>query len=375
MTSSVTSTVALQSWGWRHHTRAQWSVDDVTFTASPGEVLLLAGASGAGKSTVLHAIAGLLDPDLGEQHGVMQVSGRVAYVQQDPYSQIVMARVGDDIAFGPENLALPVDEIHRRVVRAHQFVALDVPFERPTWQLSGGQAQRLAVAGAVAMDADVVLLDEPTSMLDTQGASIVRSLISSLRDAGKTVIVVEHRVEHIADVVDRTVVLGDPSGVWTADAYLDPVLEQDLVTALVGPNGCGKTTALLAMAQRPTWRSHDFVGRLGVAFQNPEHQFHFGSVREQLSQALITEFSLDSVADSNAFQLSGGEQRRLSVALALQGDPVELLLDEPSFGLDWRSWQQLVHSLAQRVRAGVKVTLATHDEKLIHALGARREQP
>ena len=369
----MSSAVTLRNWGWKHHTRPSFAVHAISLDLAPGEVVLLAGASGAGKSTILHGIAALLDPTLGEQEGSVEVHGRVAYVQQDPYSQIVMARVGDDIAFGPENLGLPVAQIHQRVKEAHAFVELDVPLDRLTWQISGGQAQRLAVAGAVAMDADIVLLDEPTSMLDAEGAQIVRTLIASLKSAGKAVVVVEHRIEHIADVVDRTVVVGDPSGVWTADAALEPVLEYGQVRALVGPNGSGKTTRLMAMATRPQWSSKDYLGRLGFAFQNPEHQFSYGSVSDQLPQALIKEFGLDAVATFNAFSLSGGEQRRLSVALALKDDPEEILLDEPSFGLDWNAWQQLVHSLAQRVHRGARITLATHDEKLLYALGAQCE--
>ncbi|WP_445262927.1 ABC transporter ATP-binding protein [Pseudokineococcus sp. 1T1Z-3] len=187
-----------------------------------GERVLLLGASGSGKSTVLAALAGLLtgaDAD-GEEEGELLVAGRPAseraaragLVLQDPESQVVLSRVGDDVAFGCENLAVPPEEIWRRVREALDVVGLDLPLRHPTAALSGGQKQRLALAGALAMAPGMLLLDEPTANLDPDGVLEVRDAVTAaVTRTGATLVVVEHRVAVWADVVDRVVVLGRPA--------------------------------------------------------------------------------------------------------------------------------------------------------------------
>ena len=225
------ATISARGWGWRHAGRRAWAVRDVTFDIDDGERVLLLGPSGSGKSTLLAGIAGVLGgPDEGDETGRLLVDGmhptrahgRVGLVQQDPESNIILARVGDDVAFGPENLGVPRDHIWPRVLVSLDAVGLGVPLDHPTSQLSGGQKQRLAIAGSLALssprgESTVLLLDEPTANLDPTGVVEVRDAVTRLAaERGLTLVVVEHRVDVGADLVDRGLVL-DPGGGLLAD--------------------------------------------------------------------------------------------------------------------------------------------------------------
>lgn len=221
-----------RDWGWRYATRRRWAVRGATFRIEPGERVLLLGASGAGKSTLLHGLAGVLGgDDEGEREGELLVEGRSAaqargragLVLQDPESQTILARVGDDVAFGCENLGVPREEIWPRVREALDAVGLDLPLDRSTTALSGGQRQRLALAGVLAMRPRAVLLDEPTANLDPDGVVEVRDAVRrAVARAGATLVVVEHRVDVWLPLVQRVIVLG-PEGV-IADGEPDAVL-------------------------------------------------------------------------------------------------------------------------------------------------------
>ncbi len=210
--------ISLQDFGWRHAGRKNPALRDINLTIHPGEKVLLLGASGSGKSTLLAAIAGVLGDDSeGHQTGSALIDGNpcehtrgtVGLVLQDPDSQVIAARVGDDVAFGAENLRVPRDEIWRRVQAALDTVGLRVPLEHPTAQLSGGQKQRLALAGVLAMGAKVICLDEPTANIDPDGVAEVRDAAIAAADrTGAALVVVEHRVDAWVEHVDRIVVIG-----------------------------------------------------------------------------------------------------------------------------------------------------------------------
>ena len=230
--------VELDRWGWRHAARHTPAVRDVTFTLEPGERVLLLGASGSGKSTLLHALAGVLGgAEEGDETGRILLDGQhptrrrgqVGLVLQDPQASVVLAKIGDDVAFGLENLGVPRAEIWGRVRTALATVGLgDLPLDHATAALSGGQQQRLAIAGALAMDTPLLLLDEPTANLDPVGIAEVHDAVAAL---DRTVIVVEHRVEIWVDVVDRVIVL-DRGGGLLADGSPEEVFTAHRTTLL-----------------------------------------------------------------------------------------------------------------------------------------------
>ncbi|QKJ20740.1 ABC transporter ATP-binding protein [Microbacterium hominis] len=315
MTGGHPARVTAAGWGWRYAGRRAPAVADVTFTIEPGERVLLLGASGAGKSTLLAGIAGLLGgADEGHESGALLVDGerpeaqrgRVGLVLQDPDAGVVLSKVGDDVAFGCENLGVPAAEIPARVAEAMRAVGLDVPPSRATKALSGGQKQRLALAGVLAMRPGVLLLDEPTANLDPDGVAEVRAAVEhAVAETGATLIVIEHRTAVWADLMDRVIVVGADgglladgapdevfaahgtalasAGVWVPGRAVDlPVLpevdpsvdaalaastlsisrdgrgivQRDLdvrvprgaATAITGPNGAGKSTLALTLA-------------------------------------------------------------------------------------------------------------------------------
>ncbi|WP_326563441.1 ABC transporter ATP-binding protein [Micromonospora peucetia] len=222
--------VVLRGFGWRHGGRRAWAVRGVDLRVEAGERVLLLGPSGAGKSTLLAALAGLLPEDSGEQEGTVEVDGldpresrdRVGIVFQDPESQLVMARSGDDVAFGLENRGIPAREIWPRVDEALARVGFPYPRDRPTAALSGGEQQRLALAGVLALRPGLLLLDEPTANLDPTGAALIRAAVAGALDADTTLILVEHRVAEALPLVDRVVVL-EPGGGVRADGTPEAV--------------------------------------------------------------------------------------------------------------------------------------------------------
>lgn len=351
--------IEARGFGWTHAGRTAPALKDIDLVIEPGEKVLLCGDSGSGKSTLLAAIAGVLGgPDEGTQVGSLVVadeSGRVeapggsipvSLVLQDPDSQVIAARVGDDVAFGCENLGYERGEIWERVGESLSAVGLGVGLDFPTARLSGGQKQRLALAGVMAMGAGLILLDEPTANLDPAGALAVIDAVERVaRTTGCTVVVVEHKFENWAGFLDRAVLIENGSVV--ADGDFDVVtagrgisdLEavglsaasavsggeyalwaDDLVTqwgparncgfvtgasnVVTGTNGAGKTTLLMTMAgllpsisgevgvaesvrrglkgSPLKWKSRDLATRIGTVFQNPEHQFVARTVYDEL---------------------------------------------------------------------------------------------
>jgi len=530
--------VEARGWAFRHASRLAWAVDGLDLSIAPGERVLLLGSSGAGKSTLIQALAGVLGDtaDEGESRGSLlidgmapaAVRGRAGLVLQDPDSQVILARVGDDVAFGCENLGVDRDEIWRRVAWALDAVGLDVALDHPTSQLSGGQKQRLALAGVLAMHPGLLLLDEPTANLDPAGVAEVRDAVTRvLERTGATLVVIEHRVDTWASVVDRVVVL-EPNGGVSADGSVERVLgdaataerlreagvwvpgwrpeapvrrtqpgtgsgfpagsgsgaasasasgaatgagtfagfdtgagagtfagsdsgagadtgvllratglsigrpgqhpvQTDLalelrdreLLAIEGPNGAGKSTLALTLAgllapqagsvtagdllrgnnrvdaSPHRWRSRELLTRIGMVFQDPEHQILKPTVREDLLvgpravaggrsrralpadilarvDEVLERLRLTHLAEANPYTLSGGEKRRLSVATALVTGPRVLVLDEPTFGQDARTWRELVALLSELRDGGTSIVAVSHDADFVRVLADRR---
>ncbi|HUS20546.1 MAG TPA: ATP-binding cassette domain-containing protein [Aeromicrobium sp.] len=296
---------------WRPMGCRRPTLDDVAVAIEPGERVLVVGPSGAGKSTLLYALSGALGTTLaGELSGDARVGGRLGLVLQNPADAVVAEHTGRDVAFGLENEGHPREHIWPEVDAA--LAAVDLPYGRNhlVSALSGGELQRLVLAGVLAVQPDVLLLDEPTSMLDARSAAAARDAILSAAE-GRTMVLVEHRFEPWVEHVDRVVVLGgggviesdgpvadflagpSPRGVWmpgapapvpteilgalvTPDASPLPLIAEDVevtlvtrtlrgvqrtaalrrfdgrfdsgrLSALVGPSGSGKSTALAAL--------------------------------------------------------------------------------------------------------------------------------
>ena len=226
--------VCARGWGWRHAGRKNAALSGVDLDIAPGERVLVLGPSGSGKSTLMGGLAGLLGgTEEGEATGSLTVDGvapaeargRVGLLMQDPEAQVVLARVGDDVAFGMENMGVAREEIWPRVENSLEAVGLSVPLDHSTTELSGGQKQRLALASILAMGPGLLLLDEPTANLDPSGVAEVRAAVETVVErTGATVVVVEHRVDVWASLVDRVIVVAD--GAIAADGPLDEVLAQ-----------------------------------------------------------------------------------------------------------------------------------------------------
>lgn len=554
-------------WGYRHASRRAFAVRGLDLTIKAGQRVLLLGASGIGKSTILSGAAGLIgndfvakssakdsatkssantsdtsakshqttlveDADGGVSEGcvlvdgvpVRRARGKVGLVLQDPDAQAIFQRLGDNVAFGPENMNVPREEIWDRVRESLKKVGLDgLQLHRSTSHLSGGQMQRLALAGALAMQPSVLLLDEPTANLDPDGTQqIVGAVRAVLDSTHATMVLVEHHAEPWIDMIDRVVVLGlendeaangkdandetvhdetvhdddiaraassrtvivadgtpdevfnrtdldfEDLGIWiperykknvkssvdtssvsksseniedfaqnpaqnTTQSYGEVLLStKDLaishssepiarhinlefrsgqITALVGANGTGKSTLSLTLAgllpavsgdvvasealakgangtNPMKWKSPDLAKRISYVFQNPEHQFACGSVLDEVmlgplrtgvpadearakAQELLKRFRLARYAKANPYTLSGGEKRRLTVAASLAAAPRVLILDEPTFGQDRKTWLQIIRLIASLRSEGVSIIVVTHDRELVEALGAR----
>ncbi|WP_273838297.1 ABC transporter ATP-binding protein [Halococcus sp. PRR34] len=208
------------------------AVDDVSLTIDDGSFVVLAGPNGSGKTTLVRQFNGLLDPD----SGAVSVNGQpvggdvvaartaVAMTFQDPRDGFVAATVGADVAFGPENLGLDREEIDRRVREALAAVRLDGREAERIDRLSGGERARVAIAGALAMAPDHLVLDEPFAGLDEPARQSVLDRLRALHSDGTGIVVVTHDLRDLVDPADRVLVMNE--GRVALDAPPDDAIDQ-----------------------------------------------------------------------------------------------------------------------------------------------------
>jgi len=388
---------------------------DVTLELEPGEVVALLGPSGGGKSTLLRALAGLVPHFHGGRFaGRVEVggldtrrvrpadlAGTVATLFQDPEDQAVFTRVAAEVQFGLENLGTPPAEIVPRAEEALAAVGALHLAERPVAELSGGELQRVCLASTLALRPRLLLLDEPTSQLDPEGAV---AAIELARDSGAAVVVSEQRPERVLEAADRVLFLAggrlvdEVPDAWLpreavvpdADPRGEPVCRLEEVSfaygqvpvvearslqvgrgeivALVGPNGSGKTTlAKLATGLlEPQAGRVVRDGRACYLSQDPGRYLVRERADEEVAlavgddleraRAALAQVGLAGFDERHPRDLSSGERERLALAAVLVADPALLVLDEPTRGVDPPRKDELAALLrAQAPRRGTLV--------------------
>ena len=252
--SQSAPSLAIHDLSFRYRSRPEPALRDISFTVAPGELLLIAGASGCGKTTLIRCINGLVPRSYkGDLEGritlcgeetsdksLAQISQRVGTVLQDPERQILGTKVYAEVAFGLENLGLPRDEIWARVNAALERLGIAHLRGRETFSLSGGEKQKAALAGVLAMQPSVLLLDEPLASLDAASGKEALAVFRRLADEGIAICLVEHRVEDVLAIEPdralymeegRIAYLGAPSGLMAEVDYRQVKLPAPVVMA------------------------------------------------------------------------------------------------------------------------------------------------
>lgn len=215
--------IKIEDLWWKYEGRKEWALKGINLTINKGEFVGIVGPNESGKTTLAMAMNGLIPNNYRgtmkgrvvsvgldtREHATADIARKVGFVFSDPESQFLTMTVEEELAFGLENMGLPVDEIEERIRWAMKITRLSEEFlEKPPYELSGGQKQRVAIAAVLAMKPDVIILDEPTSMLDPIGKSEVFDVLVELkRSYNATIIVIEHRLEDIAYLADKMVLL------------------------------------------------------------------------------------------------------------------------------------------------------------------------
>lgn len=201
------------------------SVSDIDVKLEKGKFYTILGANGSGKTTICNILRGfipnffqgkmegevILDGKNLEEYTLGELSSKIGYVFQNPFNQITGARdtVYGEIAYGLENFGVPVEEIKERVDRIMEITNTSYLKDKNPFELSGGQQQRVALASVLVLEPDVLIIDEPTSQLDPQETERVFDIIEKMKNMGKTILLVEHKIELVAEYSDDILVLED----------------------------------------------------------------------------------------------------------------------------------------------------------------------
>lgn len=238
----MTSVIEVANFSYTYKNAGRKAVTDVSFTVHKGEFLGIIGPTGAGKTTLCRGITGIV-PQIfpGKFEGEIRVLGKptrdytiaelagiIGYVHQDAESQLLMTNIEKEIVFPLENLGVPREEIKERLEKALRLVHLEQYRNRHPYYLSGGQRQRVVLATVLAMNPDILILDEATSEIDPLGAEEIMAVARELNELGKTIILIEHNMEELALYADRIIVLED--GVKLAEGPAKKVLADKEMT-------------------------------------------------------------------------------------------------------------------------------------------------
>ncbi|AQQ53324.1 ABC transporter ATP-binding protein [Planococcus lenghuensis] len=401
------------------------TLQDLSFEVHPGERLVISGVSGSGKSTLLYLLNRLYPDNCdGVLTGHVQLFGKpaatyapgeicrqTATVLQDPDAQFCMPTVEQELAFTLENLKIGRTEMESTITATLELTGL-TPYRHAVIQtLSGGMKQRVALACAIAMQPEVLVLDEPIAHLDPYSAQAFIELLDKLQDThGWTVIVVEHRLELWEGFFTRELVLNQdgvlqadrpftapcspPFPVKRASALDDIALKaqgvsvsingirilQDIsltaaageIMVIAGPNGSGKSTLLKALCGIVRIDSGKLTGlTAGYVPQSPEYLFMTQRVADELTYSgcstaeeiriIADRLGLRSIWDAHPFAVSHGQKRRVATGAMMADKRQVLLMDEPAAGQDAAALLELAALITEQARSGMTVVIVTHD--------------
>lgn len=462
-----------------------WTLERLSLTIRSGERVAIVGANGCGKSTLAKIIAGLAAPDSGyvKLCGEKVFENTTAYADayksarkfigalfQSPEDQIVTTVTEDDVAFGLENLNVEQHKMRKLIDNALEAVHMEKHRLSNPSLMSGGQMQRVALAGSIAMQSKLLVLDEPTSMLDSKALEDVDELFGNLHKNGTSIVQITHRFDEckradrillLEDGVLREISLEELESYFdnfksdfskhdfskqdfskqdfsksdfskkansedanTAisishltvsyddklpDAISDYSLEvkKGEIVAIMGENGCGKSTLAKALcgllkvksgsisvekipvsAKTSKKNRQKLRETIGYVMQLPEQQLFAETVREDVAYGpknfglngnalkervdeTLKMLNLEHLAEKSPFLLSGGQQRLVAIAGVLACKPRVIVLDEPTAGLDFEASLRILEILRTLNNQGVTIVMITHNLQEAKSLGAR----
>ncbi len=375
---------------------------DVSIELYPKEVVCITGKSGGGKSTLALAMCGFIPHNIaGEMKGevflkgyssrsltVTEISQFIGLVQQDPENQIVTSTVYDEIAFGLENICMPKEEIQQRITESSNALNISDLLIRSTTDLSGGEKQLVAIASILAMQPNIIVMDECTAFLDEDNVNRFIGILKDLNDQGITIVLIDHQPWRFKEIIDRYIILDDGKIMGSYTKYQLPLkalmipknkllniqslpikseniilrvngisvqlrnrkIIQDLsskfreggIYGISGPNGSGKTTLLrtilnlikyngeifLKNASTKKSPTHILAKRIGYVFQNPHHQLFEDTVRKEV-QFAPRNFNLNM------------EEINIKIENLLEFTLLSQYLDYPPFSLSYGQKRRL----------------------------------
>lgn len=416
-------------------------IQNVNFVLQPGEVILVTGNSGSGKSTFLKCLNGLIPRVVeGKLQGeillnhqntkdmsMAEISRHISSVFQNPRSQFFTTNTTSELVFSMENYGLDKAVMEERIQKVCALLQIQYLLNRDIFQLSGGERQMVAIASAMMMGQQIILLDEPSANLDYHNTYVFRGLVEKLKQESYTVLIADHRFYYLSGLINRVFLFDDGKmqifdseqafkessydtrsfdlfamniPFQTACEKKEKVLSlvdisykdilQDItldfftneVTAIIGTNGVGKTTLARILCKSISCTHGKIIGEIPFyIMQDADYQLFGTSVQAELEiadhkikkkdiQDVMDYFQLTKYADTHPFSLSGGQKQRIQVALGILSNRKVIIFDEPTSGLDLLSMRRVAREI-QELKKKACVIVISHDYEFIRHISDR----
>ena len=411
-------------------------LDRVNFKINKGECILLTGVSGSGKSTLIHLMNGLI-PTLyeGQLEGEIlfknkdlkdiesyDISKNIGYVSQDPRGHFFTTNTTSELVFSMENYGIPLNEMKKKYSELVNLLELEKLVDKNIIYISSGERQKIAIGCSLSLEPEIIILDEPSSNLDFHMTKKLKQLIEKLKTKGYTIIIAEHRMYYIQDLIDRVFVINNGKVIEKTISDLKsnnevPLRSLDIfnleleniscknkellmevnnitykniltnitttvykgdVIGLIGKNGVGKTTLLRLLSNIMKPNKGKIVGKVVpfLVMQDMDYQFFtesvesemkFGSADNDLEKinSLLMKLGLTELKDKIPFELSGGQKQRLLIAISALANVNLLMFDEPTSGLDYVNMTK-VSGILKDLSKNSALIVATHDIEFLY---------
>ena len=411
-------------------------LDSVNFKINKGECILLTGVSGSGKSTLIHLMNGLI-PTLyeGQLEGEIlfknkdlkdiesyDISKNIGYVSQDPRGHFFTTNTTSELVFSMENYGIPLNEMKKKYSELVNLLELEKLVDKNIIYISSGERQKIAIGCSLSLEPEIIILDEPSSNLDFHMTKKLKQLIEKLKTKGYTIIIAEHRMYYIQDLIDRVFVINNGKVIEKTISDLKsnnevPLRSLDIfnleleniscknkellmeinnityknilsnitttvykgdVIGLIGKNGVGKTTLLRLLSNIMKPDKGKVVGKVipFLVMQDMDYQFFTESVESEMKfgdadndlekiNSLLMKLGLTEYKDKIPFELSGGQKQRLLIAISALANVNLLMFDEPTSGLDYVNMTK-VSGILKDLSKNSALIVATHDIEFLY---------